>query len=638
MRFEYGEQRSATASVVLGCVAHTMSFGGSMSAFAARVREPGPGQPTSAGPGAARPAGLLSPAGLAAAVRRNWLFACLLAAGLVLRILTQLAYRPALLYIDSVKYLFGAYAGNDPPGYQLMLKVFLGVGTLPMVAAVQHLLGLAMAVALYLILRRRGVARWLAGLATAPILLDAYQLQIEQSVMPDTAFETLIVAGLVFLLWAPRPRAWMVLVAGLALGTSATVRQIGEIFILPALVFLLAVVPGWRVKLTQAVALVAAFALPIVVVSFRNYVTIKHFSLAPYAAGTVYGRAAAAADCATLKVPSYERELCPPRQVQLRGPDWLNHGAGSPIKHVAPPPGMRHISFAADFSRRVLLQQPLRIVAAIGTDSIKLFSLRRLTYPGDPSIARWQFHPDYPVYRPYITVRDGQLHFHRLTPAGRVKLIAKGQRFGGGEPAVSPRLAAFLRSYQLHGGYPPGPLFLLSVLAGLVGSLGVLRRRASPAQRATAAACLLTFLSAVAVLLASDAFEFSWRYQLPALVTLPPAGALGITVIVGYLAARRARRPAPAGAGLAGQQAPAQADRQAQPDGRPPAQPHGQPPIQPPEQPDGGSDIQPDGQPGIRPSAGVDGQAGPRQQPSTPGAEGRAQAGQPLPRPGPGPG
>ena len=206
---------------------------------------------------------------------------------------------------------------------------------------------------------------------------------------------------------------------------------------------------------------------------------------------------------------------------------------------------MRHISFAADFSLRVLLQQPLRIAAAIGTDSIKLFSLRRLTYPGDPSIARWQFQRDYPVYRPYITVRDGQLHFNRLTPAGRVKLIARGQRFGGGEPAVSPRLAAFLRGYQLHGGYTPGPLFLLSVLAGLVGSLGVLRRRASPAQRATAAACLLTFLSAVAVLLASDAFEFSWRYQLPALVTLPPAGALGITVIVGYLAARRARRPPP---------------------------------------------------------------------------------------------
>ena len=38
---------------------------------------------------------------------------------LVLRILTQIAYRPALLYIDSTKYLLNAYPGDDPPGYQL---------------------------------------------------------------------------------------------------------------------------------------------------------------------------------------------------------------------------------------------------------------------------------------------------------------------------------------------------------------------------------------------------------------------------------------------------------------------------------------------------------------------------------------
>jgi hypothetical protein len=35
-------------------------------------------------------------------------------------------------------------------------------------------------------------------------------------------------------------------------------------------------------------------------------------------------------------------------------------------------------------------------------------------------------------------------------------------------------------------------------------------------------------------------FEFSWRYQLPALVTLVPAGALGITVVIGYLTPGRA--------------------------------------------------------------------------------------------------
>jgi hypothetical protein len=53
---------------------------------------------------------------------------------------------------------------------------------------------------------------------------------------------------------------------------------------------------------------------------------------------------------------------------------------------------------------------------------------------------------------------------------------------------------------------------------------------------------LLFFASGAAVLLASDVFEFSWRYQLPALITLPPAAALALTVL---LTRRRGARAAP---------------------------------------------------------------------------------------------
>jgi hypothetical protein len=38
------------------------------------------------------------------------------------------------------------------------------------------------------------------------------------------------------------------------------------------------------------------------------------------------------------------------------------------------------------------------------------------------------------------------------------------------------------------------------------------------------------------VLLTAAAFEFSWRYQLPVLVLLPMAGALGITAFSGRCA------------------------------------------------------------------------------------------------------
>ena len=46
----------------------------------------------------------------------------------------------------------------------------------------------------------------------------------------------------------------------------------------------------------------------------------------------------------------------------------------------------------------------------------------------------------------------------------------------------------------------------------------------------------------MAVLLGAYLYDFSWRYQLPALVTLPVAGAFGVTALVGVVRARRQGR------------------------------------------------------------------------------------------------
>ena len=58
------------------------------------------------------------------------------------------------------------------------------------------------------------------------------------------------------------------------------------------------------------------------------------------------------------------------------------------------------------------------------------------------------------------------------------------------------------------------------------------------------------------MLLGADLYEFSWRYQLPALVTLPIAGAFGATAVARHIRARRqsaqtAAAPAEAGGELA---------------------------------------------------------------------------------------
>jgi hypothetical protein len=469
----------------------------------------------------------------------------LLTVGLVLRVLAELAYRPALFYIDTTRYLYNA-DGMDPVGYKGPLRVILLVGNFDTVAAVQHLLGLAMAAVIYLLLVQRGVSRWLAALAIAPVLLDAYQLQIEQMIMPDTLFEALIVAGLAILLWRPAapgngkvasagnaaaaspvagPGWRRVVAAGIVLGASATVAQVGEALILPGVIYLLAARGGWRRAIGKAAALCAAFALPIVGYSAGSYLLTGDFFLSHTGVTSFYGRMAAAADCRTIVLPAAERGMCPGVAQQAQGPDWLEYSDGSPIRpYYNELPRAEVNSQISDFSHRVLTQQPERVLAAYIRDLEKPFALTRDGRQGDTIIARWQFQVVFPYYPPH---------------ASEAIVATAVRRYGGGPPSVWRPVAAFLRTYQLHGGYTPGLVLAIFALAGLLGSAALLRRRPDQATRQLALACVAFFLAAASVLAVSDTFEYSWRYQLPALVTLAPAGVLGIAVIARSRATRK---------------------------------------------------------------------------------------------------
>jgi hypothetical protein len=254
---------------------------------------------------------------------------------------------------------------------------------------------------------------------------------------------------------------------------------------------------------------------------------------------------AAAADCATIKLPADERAMCPTAADQAQGPDWLEYNLASPVNryYYKKLPRAEVDSLVSDFSNRVLTQQPLRVAGAYGRDLLKLFAATRVGSQGDTPISRWQFQRTFPYFPPH---------------SSRQHVAAEVNQFGGGAPQVWRPVAAVLRAYQLDGGYTPGPLFALCAIAGLAGSAVAWRRgsgrqaalrdtgQVDPAARGAsddktrqaALACLLCFATATFLLLASDLFEFSWRYQLPALVTLVPAGALGIAV-VGDLAQKR---------------------------------------------------------------------------------------------------
>ena len=477
----------------------------------------------------------------------------LLVAGLVLRVIAQITYRPALLYIDTLKYLYNAWPGTDPLGYKGVLKAILLVGNLQVVTAVQHLVGLGMGVAIYAVLQRRGAPRWLSALAAAPVLLDAYELQNEQTIMPDLWFDALMVLALVVLLWRPRPTWRAIAAAGIALGLSVTVGQATEILILPTVIYLAITAGGWRRAVRSAGLMCVAFVLPIVLYMSGSALFTGHFWLSRAGTSQLYGRVAEAADCATLKVPSYERSLCPTAKQKALGADGLDHDASSPLQLYVAPPGMDQTKVISSFIKSVIVQQPLRVLTGTATDSARLFEVTRVTSPGDTPISRWQFQTTYPSYENYI----------RTNPQGVIILGLKVQTpppdfvyqplspAMGGKAAVIRPLADFLHAYQLDGGYTPGPLYLAATVLGLIGTLCLIRVRRRrrrgpagsapppPADRELALACCLFFMSAVAILGVSDITEFSWRYQLPAIMTLPPAGALGLAVLLTRFRGRR---------------------------------------------------------------------------------------------------
>jgi hypothetical protein len=500
---------------------------------------------------AARPGWSQRAAQALAVVRQHWLFSALLAAGLVLRVLAQIAYQPALIYVDTLKYLYGASPGSEPLGYTGILRVILLAGNLGAVTAIQHLLGLAMAVTLYAVLLRRGLPRWLAALAAAPVLLDAYQVQMEQMIMPDVCFEALAVAGMAVLLWGQKITVPVAAAAGVILAAAATVMQLGEVLVVPAVIFTPAAGGEWRQALTKSAALGLAFVLVIFGYCGYSYARNGHFFLAHRQSLT--GRLAVSADCATLSLPPAARPLCPTPAQQANGPDWLEHAGNSPLH------ALHRGQYIADLNSAVLSQQPLNVLASILRDSVRLFALTRDGVQSITPISRWQFQTSYATYPPWTSIctsaqispkaclfqqqaiqkRVAPVSDTLLRPDGTIVVGVQKQAFGtfaasrlrlsyGRTARVNRPIAGFLRGYQLHGGYTPGPLLALFFLTGLAGSLLLLARRLDDRTRQLALSCLLFTAVAVTVLLPPDVYEFSWRYELPAVVTLVPAGLLGL--------------------------------------------------------------------------------------------------------------
>ncbi len=438
-------------------------------------------------------------------IRRHGPFLILLGFGVVLRVLVMVAYRPAIFYIDS----FASYllplstlhpTGPDPIGYDLyLLGPALQVGDLATVVAVQHLLGLGMAVAGYVLLRRKGAGRWLAALATAPVLLDAYQVQIEHNLMSDPLFEALVLAALVGLAWPGRPGWRHVAAAGLLLGLAATVRQVGEVLILPLVLYAVRAAGGrWRRRVALGAVALACCALPVAAYAQWYHGFTGRYALSHAGGNALYGRVAPFVDCAGLRLPVEEQILCPNAPLPVRpGPDFWAHDPTSPFFALQLDVGDRADEVARDFALRAIRHQPVDFLRSVGVDAVKVFAWRRADLSdADPPVDRWQFQTEFPTFPDLVTVAS---------------VTELSHRYGSGDPVAVAPLARLLRGYQLSVGYLPGPLLLVALL-------GAWRRREA----------LLFLATGAAVLLAADVVMFSWRYQLLGFVLIPLAGARGV--------------------------------------------------------------------------------------------------------------
>jgi len=456
------------------------------------------------------------------ALLRHLPFALVLLVGAVLRLMAWRAYRPALLFPDSRGYLMGAAQHTlypiRPSGYSVFIWPLLHLGGLATITLVQHLMGLAMAVAIYALLLRLRVWPWLAALATLPLLLDSMQLVLEQYVMSDILFEALLLAACLLLLWRPRPGARLVLAAGLAIGGAAVVRGAGTLLLLPVAVTVLALglAAGWRRTVLLLVVLVTGFALPVGVYALGYHRQHGQFAVTSYTNRFMYARLAPIADCRGLTLPSYERSLCPaePLDQRLRTSLYLWHTRLSPQYHVKPPAGQTVEQVLGDFNRRIVLHQPVRYAQLVGYDFLRGFQPFRTSGPDDAGVTPWLFHPTLPQ-----TGVPNPAELYRL--------------FAGYGPVLDRPLASALTSYQ-HVGVVPGPVLAACVMAALLAVLGVGRSRRSGLRVAAwtfAAICIVPLVTA------TMSSMFSWRYQLIQVLLLPPAGALALTALV--------RRPSP---------------------------------------------------------------------------------------------
>ncbi|HXC84782.1 MAG TPA: hypothetical protein VNV62_23285 [Trebonia sp.] len=503
------------------------------------LRAPSPSSPSGAS-GTARTSGNAGwPRRVASWLRalavQNKLFTWALVAGAFLRLLTVLGYPGALWFAgDSYVYL-GAALRPQPnlsktTGYSFFLRALLPFHSLTLVTTVQHLMGLAVAVMIYALLRHYRVSKLWSTVAALPVLLDGYVIEDEHLIMAEALFTFLLMIAMLLILWRRQVSWWVALIAGLLVGYAVDVRTEGAIVLAVFPLFLL--IRGWR-SLRGWLAVVAmAVGCLAPVAAYANWFHQRtgHYNMTLSDGFYLWGRVSSFADCAVIKPTGAEAAVCPKESLSTRTPpgDFIWHATEihssapgvKPVRVFSPVTAANN-NLLTNFAIHAVEAQPFDYVKTVVKDVGLSFGFPRIAYPGSGTVSYYNFHLHYKAsYLP------PNLKNHEWIPGGTAyhDWLSYGHQAPG---RVIEVFAVPILIYQRLV-FTYGPLFAVILLMGLGGVLALrrplkpmrefLKPRPFPLRWQVRGTPLLPWVTAVALLVFPIAIaDFDYRYLLPVL-------------------------------------------------------------------------------------------------------------------------
>jgi hypothetical protein len=459
----------------------------------------------------------------------NKLFTGALAVGAFLRLLAVLGY-PGALWFSGDSYVYVGAALRPQPnlskttGYSLFLRLLLPFHSFTLVTIVQHLMGLAIAVLIYLLLRRNQVSKTWSTIAALPMLLDGYIIEDEHLIMAESLFTFLLMVAMVMLLWRPDRLRWqLAAVAGLLVGYAAVVRTEGDVMLAVLPLFLLLRGRAWRSGRGWAVAAVFAVASLVPVGAYASWFHERtgHFDVTMSTGYFLWGRVSSFANCAVIKPTGREALVCPMQPIIDRTPPgtyiWDPQvEVHKNLKATGGPVTPANNKLLTDFAIHAVEAQPLNYASTVFFDTLLSFGYPRIGYPSGFTTYYYSFHLNYGGK--LLLPPKSKAWISPLTPADSA--YADWMRYGHQPPgAVRKIFAAPLALYQRIV-FTYGPLLAVIFLVGLGGVVGVRRRgwrlRSLRLRWAPRGTTMLPWVSAVALLVTPIAVaDFDYRYLIP---------------------------------------------------------------------------------------------------------------------------